>query len=1236
MKKIYLLICFISLSCANYNVKIAEESTSNIFKPKSQLSSRVYLIGDTGYSPAGNASEGLLALNELIKEESTKNDFLIVLGDNIYPSGMPPESSQDRVEAEARLEAQLKVYANFKGSVIMIPGNHDWRNKLKGVKEQQNLVEDFSDKNISWLPKAGCGISGQDLSDKVYLITIDSQWFLEDWDQHPNINKSCEEIKTREQFIEEFDTEIKKNQNKTVLVSLHHPLYSNGIHGGQFEFTKHLYPSSKKIPLPGLASLANLIRATGGVSKQDIQNQQYQSLVKQLEARAKKWGNVIFTSGHEHSLQYLENARLKQIVSGSGSKFSYVKLGLHSKFAYPGQGFAVLDIYKDQSSQVKFYQAKASSPHLIYKTQIHQPHYLNSPVEFKENNDKYVEASIYEDVNFKNNATTKAVWGEHYRQMYTTPIQLKSVKLDTLYGGLSPMRLGGGNQTNSLRLNDSLGREYNIRELKKDAVRLLQTNVYQDEYLQDEFNNTVIESLLDDFMTASHPFGFLAIPDMAEALGVYHTNPELFYIPKQEVLGKFNQSHGNSIYMIEERPEEHWISQDIFGNPNHDIVSTADMYERLKRDEKYKLDEQHYIKSRVFDILIGDFDRHGDQWRWAEFENINGKDQHLFRAIPRDRDQVFSNFDGGFLNLLRAVSSFPKIYQEYGSEIEHVNWYSYNTHSQDRNLMRFSGKDDWLKAAKEIQLQLSDSIINRAFSRLPDEVKDDNFHQLISVVKQRKENLDQLIAQYYDVIAKYLVLISTNKDDFIDVHFKKDNTVNIKMYRNKGGERENLIADNTYSDKLTKEVWVYGLDDDDIFTVTGQNKSKLKIRLIGGYGKDVYKAQQQSQIVIHDFKSLKNTIKANKVKTHLTDDYEENTFLRKRTVKNTSLVLPKFGFNPDDGFLIGGAISLSHKGFIGKDFTRKHHLNFGYYFDTSSYNLSYEFEHADIIGDYSAFARISYTDPSYARNFYGFGNNTPNFDEQLGRDYNRVRIRELSLNVGLRKATKYGSLFEYGLAYDAIEVNRTENRFIDEVGDELSENNPAFFENKNYLSLQANYEYESFDDKLNPSKGMVFNLKAAFTNSLYDTAQNFASLNPSVVFFNPLSINKKWVLKTQVQSQIRFGDEYEFFQAAQLGTNTGLRGFRRDRFTGKNALASSIDLRYGFNQFSTKIVPLQIGVFGGFDLGRVWLDDVTSNQWHNSYGGGFWLNMANLLTGQVNVFHSNDGFLFTFGFTTDF
>ena len=44
-------------------------------------------------------------------------------------------------------------------------------------------------------------------------------------------------------------------------------------------------------------------------------------------------------------------------------------------------------------------------------------------------------------------------------------------------------------------------------------------------------------------------------------------------------------------------------------------------------------------------MLIGDWDRHQDQWRWIEFKE-NGK--KVYRPMPRDRDQAFSIMSDGF------------------------------------------------------------------------------------------------------------------------------------------------------------------------------------------------------------------------------------------------------------------------------------------------------------------------------------------------------------------------------------------------------------------------------------------------------------------------------------------------------------------------------------------------------------------------------------------------------------
>ena len=182
--------------------------------------------------------------------------------------------TKERIIAEKKLTNQLKLSKDFKGKTIFIPGNHDWYSGIKGLERQAKFVTEYLNDKKVFLPRKSCGIDDLKINEKFVLITIDSQWFLEDWDKIPTINDDCT-IKTREAFFEEFENLLNKNQEKTVVLALHHPLMSNGTHGGQFSLEKQLFPLEQKIPLPVLGSFVNFLRKTSGVSPQDIQNKQY-------------------------------------------------------------------------------------------------------------------------------------------------------------------------------------------------------------------------------------------------------------------------------------------------------------------------------------------------------------------------------------------------------------------------------------------------------------------------------------------------------------------------------------------------------------------------------------------------------------------------------------------------------------------------------------------------------------------------------------------------------------------------------------------------------------------------------------------------------------------------------------------------------------------------------------------------------------------------------------------------
>jgi hemolysin activation/secretion protein len=235
--------------------------------------------------------------------------------------------------------------------------------------------------------------------------------------------------------------------------------------------------------------------------------------------------------------------------------------------------------------------------------------------------------------------------------------------------------------------------------------------------------------------------------------------------------------------------------------------------------------------------------------------------------------------------------------------------------------------------------------------------------------------------------------------------------------------------------------------------------------------------------------------------------------------------------------------------------------------------------------------------------------------------------------MGIVKKGSFGSDYGFRTIFEGIEIEETEDRFISEFAPEI---NSYFYKRRFFGGLEAQYNYKSFDNAINPTRGMTFMLNIGGKTEFKDTKNTYGFINSDLGFYNALTKDRNLVLKTDVRTQIRVGDELVFYQAANIGGNNGLRGFRTERFTGKNSFVGSADVRYSFPSFKTNVLPLQIGIFGGADVGRVWLKNEDSEKWHNDYGGGFWITAAESLSGTFNFFNSVEGFRFSFGFGLNF
>ncbi len=1221
------LVIFLFISaCATYKTKYKEGSYSESY-PDKELDRRFFLIGDAGNSPADAKADGLALLENSV-QKSTSKDYMIFLGDNIYPNGMPKKGAKNRENAEHQLKSQIDAVKNFKGTTFFIPGNHDWYNGgIDGIERQEDFIENIIQEKKVLLPSDACGIDEIEISDSVHLITIDSQWFLEDWDRHPTINDDCE-IKTRKKFFIEFEGMLKKNEGKTVIVAIHHPLFTYGSHGGHFPAKSQLFPFQNYIPLPGIATVIDHVRKSGGVSIQDIQNERYKELSNKLQSLAiDAPANVIFTSGHEHNQQYIESNTIKQIIAGAGSKNGAAKLTDYALFTSGKQGYATLDIFKDGSSWVRFYTTDENgNEEIAFQKEIYPPTPAPKTLDFPETYPEYIATTAYPKEKTEVSNAYAGFWGDHYRDIYGTEINAKVAILDTLYGGLKPSRMGGGHQTKTLRLVDKEGREFNMRAVKKSAVQFLQTVVLKDKILSNEdLSSTLPEDILLDFYTTAHPYAAYTIPTLSKAIGVYHTNPKLYYVPKQKALGKYNDNYGDELYMIEERPSDEHKNVANFGYTEK-IESTDDFFDNLRDDEKYILDENAYIRARLFDMLIGDWDRHTDQWRWAEFDQDSTV---LYRPIPRDRDQAYSDFDGAFLGSIRTLAAPAKMMQKYEPELKNLEWFNTEPFPMDRILLQNTTEENWVTQAKYIQDNLSNKIIEEAFENFPKEVQNESAEEIKSILKGRKNLLTDIAKDYYKILNEVVILRGTDKDDYIEVIRTDNNETRVIIHRIKGGEKADLIVDKTYNKKQTKEIWIYGLDDKDIFEVTGNGKKRILVRLIGGQNNDTFKIVNGKRVRFYDYKTKKNTIAVNNGGTkRFTDIYENNIFTYNKNKYSSRIIIPGLGFNPDAGIIAGLNYSITNFGFEKNPFSTRHSVSARYHFATQGVELKYDGEAGGLFKKLNLTYGARYNSATYARNFYGYGNETENNEDELGMDYYRTNLSNFSTHLGVVRRSFYGSTFNARFIFEGAEVDQIDDRFVGGLS-----NNALFYDWKYFATLEAKYTYKSYDLDINPSRGMYFDIETGYTFYLSDSDKNgFGYLKPKLTFYNRLTKNKKLVLKSNVQSNLTFGNDYEFYQAPFLGGNSGLRGYRINRFTGKNSLVFNGDVRYTFNSFKTRILPMQLGIYGGVDYGRVWVRNDDSNVWHNSFGGGLYIIASKLINLDLSFFNSKEGNRFAFKF----
>jgi len=338
----------------------------------------IILIGDSGNVKRQQKDDLLELLKAHLPIE--KESAVIFLGDNIYPKGMPSEDDILRKDAEQVLNRHYDALTGFKGKVIFIPGNHDWnkgkKDGLQYILRQEKYISDLFQDRAVFIPNQGCpGPKEISVHPQITVIAIDTQWWMQSGEKPLGKSFGCE-VESEEAFFEKLSQLLENSKDKRIIVLGHHPIYSYSLHGGKYKWRHHVFPLTlykKKayLPLPFFGSLIPMYRKYVG-AREDIAHPKYRYLRERLKKIFRAHPGLIYISGHEHNLQYIEKYNNHYLISGSASKSTYVLDGKYSKFSISKKGFLKLHVFSNGTIKIEALITNSYNPdgELAYQSWI--------------------------------------------------------------------------------------------------------------------------------------------------------------------------------------------------------------------------------------------------------------------------------------------------------------------------------------------------------------------------------------------------------------------------------------------------------------------------------------------------------------------------------------------------------------------------------------------------------------------------------------------------------------------------------------------------------------------------------------------------------------------------------------------------------------------------------------------------------------------------------------------------
>lgn len=415
----------------------------------------------------------------------------------------------------------------------------------------------------------------------------------------------------------------------------------------------------------------------------------------------------------------------------------------------------------------------------------------------------------------------RLLWGNRHRDAWEAPVTVPVLHFDKEKGGLTVEKLGGGMQTINVTLQAGNGLVYSLRSVDKRP----------DITLPAILRKTFVADLMRDQTSALNPYAALVVAPLAKAAAIHSPTPELMYVkPNEEYLGEHKKLLSDKLYMLEEKFND---KRSLVGSlaGASDIVNTDKMLDNRYTSDNHKIDQLTFAKIRLFDLLIGDRDRHEEQWEWAVYKSEN---THTYVPIPKDRDNAFFRFDDGLLSWLISRKWANRKYKTFSKNYEDVKALMIKSEFIDSRVLTELTAQQFDSLARVLQNELTDNVIRQAVHHLPDTIYQLQATYLTQNLRSRRDNLPEAARIFYKELSREVLVIGTDQTEHFEVERLHNNATEITV-RSRSDNK--ITYHRVFKRSETDEIILYGLHGEDVFELKGKVRKGIKVTLHPGQGK---------------------------------------------------------------------------------------------------------------------------------------------------------------------------------------------------------------------------------------------------------------------------------------------------------------------------------------------------------------------------------------------------------------